>query len=398
MADNNITENDRTRCGSPTLVRYIYIPVVFLAAVAMSPLATVFDQYIYYSIAVDQGLINTSHTLAHNQSACERNVTILSAKVDSLASYFTLYSKLSCDLPAFLAMPIWAAYGDRRGRRKPVLISSAGVLASLGLLLAVIRWKLALWLTLFCFALQGITGYLGLTVCIACAAQIAHHGSPAHRTMQMAVMELTYYTGGTLGNFAAGYVLGFFGFAWCFAIIGGLVVLLLFYCFCALESGPDTSAPCHSSDDHSAGGPDSTVQQVSYDNFTTTDDDDDDDDDKDHDDDDRPLVPTKEPTSSGTITTITSTVAAPYKLYFTISPGDDPTVRKRLLIILAVAYLHESANAGSYNVTDIFAVSAPLCWNPIKLGYYRYTVKCRYITYKPIYVQAISYIYVLYGI
>lgn len=206
-------------------------PAIFLNAFAMTLTSPLTAQYVYRRIWEETG--NYSFASDSNVSECEKNKSSpmfeFQEEVQKKASLFSLQMEMSGLIPGLVSTFILLSNSDLHGRKLPMILSSAGALAT------------SIWLCLlsyfaFPFQLLIASTFLGAlcgnytTFWGACLAYIVDQCKEhKQKIIRIAVIDFILGLVTGLTGLASGYFIRELGFVWSFVIIAVTLAVNLTY-------------------------------------------------------------------------------------------------------------------------------------------------------------------------
>lgn len=206
-------------------------PAIFLNAFAMTLTSPLTAQYVYRRIWEETG--NYSFASDSNVSECEKNKSSpmfeFQEEVQKKASLFSLQMEMSGLIPGLVSTFILLSNSDLHGRKLPMILSSAGALAT------------SIWLCLlsyfaFPFQLLIASTFLGAlcgnytTFWGACLAYIVDQCKEhKQKIIRIAVIDFILGLVTGLTGLASGYFIRELGFVWSFVIIAVTLAVNLIY-------------------------------------------------------------------------------------------------------------------------------------------------------------------------
>ncbi|XP_006165886.1 solute carrier family 46 member 3 isoform X2 [Tupaia chinensis] len=222
-------ENSATH---PSNMKIVFVePAIFLSAFAMTLTTPLTTQYVYRRIWEETS--NYSFAFDSNISQCEKNKSsplfISQEEVQKKASLFSLQMDMSGLIPGLVSTFILLSISDHHGRKLPMILSSAGALAT------------SIWLCLLSyfalpFQLLIASSFIGAlcgnytTFWGACFAYIVDQ-CKEHRQKIIRIAIIDFILGLVTGltGLSSGYFIRELGFVWSFLIIAMALTVNLIY-------------------------------------------------------------------------------------------------------------------------------------------------------------------------
>ncbi|XP_022094270.1 proton-coupled folate transporter-like [Acanthaster planci] len=212
-------------------------PVLMVAFAAVGVHLMISVEYLQSLVARDRAA-NGSHL---NQS-CTSNASDpayqLQQEIQSETSLWAMYLQLCAFGLAALTTPVISAWSDNYGRKVPIFVCCAGILANCAVYLAATSLDLPRYVLFVGEALQGLTGNMVLISPLS-LAYIADITREKQRTLRFVVITGTTVLGVACAQFGVGYAVDSFGFAPVYAALCvalGVVLLYIAVPTCLLET------------------------------------------------------------------------------------------------------------------------------------------------------------------
>ncbi|XP_023386452.1 solute carrier family 46 member 3 [Pteropus vampyrus] len=206
-------------------------PAICLSTFALTLTSPLTTQYVYRRIWEDSG--NYSMASASNVSDCDKNksspIFAFQEEVQKKMSLFNLQIDISGLIPGLVSTFILLSHSDRRGRKFPLILCSAGALAT------------SIWLCLlsyfaFPFQLLIASTFFGalcgnsITFFGACFAYIVDQcKEEKHRTIRIALTDFLLGLVTGLTGLSSGYFIRELGFVWSFFVTTVVLTVNLIY-------------------------------------------------------------------------------------------------------------------------------------------------------------------------
>ncbi|XP_016007377.2 solute carrier family 46 member 3 [Rousettus aegyptiacus] len=210
---------------------FLVEPAICLSAFAMTLISPLTTQYVYRRIWEESG--NYSMAPASNVSDCARNKSsptfAFQEEVQKKMSLFSLQMDISGLIPGLVSTFVLLSHSDRRGRKFPLILCSAGALAT------------SVWLSLLSyfalpFQLLIASTFFGafcgnsITFFGACFAYIIDRcKEEKHRTVRIAIIDFLLGLVTGLTGLSSGYFIRELGFVWSFVITAVVLTVNLVY-------------------------------------------------------------------------------------------------------------------------------------------------------------------------
>ncbi|XP_047716733.1 solute carrier family 46 member 3 [Prionailurus viverrinus] len=221
-------------------------PAICLSAFAMTLTAPLTTQYVYRRIWEETS--NYSFVSDSNISACGKNTSspifAFQEEVQKKVSLFNLQMDISGLIPGLVSTFILLSHSDHRGRKFPLILSSAGALATSVWLCVLSYFAFPVQLLIastFIGALCGnSTTFLG-----ACFAYVVDQCvEQKQRTIRIAIIDFILGLVTGLTGLSSGYFIRELGFVWSFFIISmAFAVNLIYILFFLGDSLKESSSP-----------------------------------------------------------------------------------------------------------------------------------------------------------
>lgn len=189
--------------------------------------------YMQYGIFQDLVYEKVCRT-TFNITVCENlHVPRYSACLDAVqngASMWILSSTVSLTVPSLISANFLGSWGDRFGRKLPLVLPSVGGLLSTLVFIWMSLYNLSgpVWPIVIAGGISGIFG--GFVSCImAVTSYVSSISSQGSRTARVALLEAMSFIGGTFGPFAGGGLLSVSSHAVVFGCISMLYLLIIAY-------------------------------------------------------------------------------------------------------------------------------------------------------------------------
>uniref|UniRef100_A0A667G0L5 Lysosomal proton-coupled steroid conjugate and bile acid symporter SLC46A3 n=1 Tax=Lynx canadensis TaxID=61383 RepID=A0A667G0L5_LYNCA len=221
-------------------------PAICLSAFAMTLTAPLTTQYVYRRIWEETS--NYSFVSDSNISECGKNTSspifAFQEEVQKKVSLFNLQMDISGLIPGLVSTFILLSHSDHRGRKFPLILSSAGALATSVWLCVLSYFAFPVQLLIastFIGALCGnSTTFLG-----ACFAYVVDQCvEQKQRTIRIAIIDFILGLVTGLTGLSSGYFIRELGFVWSFFIISmAFAVNLIYILFFLGDSLKESSSP-----------------------------------------------------------------------------------------------------------------------------------------------------------
>ncbi|CAK6443020.1 unnamed protein product [Pipistrellus nathusii] len=210
---------------------FLVEPAICLSAFALTLISPLTTQYVYRRIWEETG--NYSIAPESNISECEKNksspIFAFQEEVQKKVSLFNLQMDISGLIPGLVSTFILLSYSDHRGRKFPLILTSAGALVTSAWLCLLSYFTFPFQLLIastFIGALFGnSTTFLGASF----AYIVDQCKEEKQRTIRIAIIDFILGLVTGLTGLSSGYFIRELGFVWSFFIITMALAVNLIY-------------------------------------------------------------------------------------------------------------------------------------------------------------------------
>ncbi|XP_067681839.1 lysosomal proton-coupled steroid conjugate and bile acid symporter SLC46A3-like [Haliotis asinina] len=210
-------------------------PVLFFYMIGIFLSIPTFQAFVYDKVCTDK----------YNETFCSRlrNKTFQEDHkteadyVQSETSYWILKKTVVERVPAcFIVLFFLGSWGDKVGRKLPVIIPSVGAtLSYIVYMILSIYPSSKVEYVMVPAALNGLSGSF-TALLMSVYSYVAHIADPNNRTVRIGIVEAVIFFAGTIGVFISGVMLDNTSFTFVFAFISGCSFLGLVYAVIRLEN------------------------------------------------------------------------------------------------------------------------------------------------------------------
>ena len=293
-------------------------PAVIAFVLFAYPMGIVSSLYILekisHDMALKKGMVNISDK-ANISNLCEMNNTDpwykFQEKVQAHASYFNILLTVASNIPAFFMSLFLGPYSDRVGRKYTMILPLCGTLASAVCYVVVIGFDLNINWLFVGSVLNGLGGYFTCML-MGCFAYVADITEPEQRMFRITVIEMCMFASTVVTPIPIGYLIQTAGYLYPFIIVGGGILLNIFYVIFFVPE---------------------TIQ--------------------------------KDPLTDNSFFT-----TRPVKETVRLFAKDNGTDRRWQLDIMLVAFFIATLPTMDYSLSTMFEKNEPLCWTSVVIGYF----------------------------
>ena len=159
------------------------------------------------------GFNYTGHASLQRHPCEDENGTTRDPILDSIqaeASHWAMIYWLTAALPGAMIAIFLGGWSDRIGRRLLMGIASFGYVFESSVAMAVVYWKLPLWVLVLGSTVEGLTGSFP-AILLAVYSYASDRSEVKSRTVRLVLLEMAMFIGSGLGNISGGLVLKNFG-------------------------------------------------------------------------------------------------------------------------------------------------------------------------------------------
>ncbi|XP_046577636.1 solute carrier family 46 member 3-like [Haliotis rubra] len=210
-------------------------PVLFLYMIGLFLSIPTFQAFVYNKVCIDK----------YNETFCGslRNQTFQEDHkteedyVQSETSYLILKRTAVERVPAcFIVLFFLGSWGDKVGRKLPVIIPSVGTtLSYIGYMILSIYPSSKVEYVMIAAVVNGLSGSF-TALLMASYSYVTHVADPKNRTTRIGIVEAVIFLAGTVGVFTSGVMLDNTSFTFVFAVMSGCSFLGLVYAVIRLEN------------------------------------------------------------------------------------------------------------------------------------------------------------------
>jgi len=197
-------------------------PLLFGGSLFILLYAIVVDQFIFHETAVKYDYNSTEPKCGENSS------DLLYNKVTKESSKWLLYCNIAGFSTSFIFTPIITSWGDRVGRKPPLVFVFIGFFFFISITIVTVSMKLPLYWLIVARLVCGLGGdFSALLAC--CYAYLSDVSTRHNRTMRLMVGEAFMGLGGIIGNMISGPWINSKGFESPLWLLLALTVVSLLY-------------------------------------------------------------------------------------------------------------------------------------------------------------------------
>ncbi|CAK8680147.1 unnamed protein product [Clavelina lepadiformis] len=187
------------------ILRKITVEPIFLCCMVITVMySTISSQYIYYRLSKNYGFENGTKASECGLNNMTNTTRDLQNKVTAEANEWRLYLNIANFIPSFFTTILIGGWGDRVGRRLPLICSFTGYVVMLALYIVVVHLELDIIYLLIAQIAHCIGGGFSGILC-SCYAYLADISTHEDRTVRIAIGEANLGLGSILGNLAGGF-------------------------------------------------------------------------------------------------------------------------------------------------------------------------------------------------
>lgn len=293
-------------------------PVILFASIGFGVLFTLQPQYIKQRLADDRNF-----TISQTENGCNLSTSdpdyIIEQEIQADVSSWQMIINICGFFPSLFTAPIIGAWGDKVGRKLAIGVPILGYMITMLTYLIVYYCILPLWVLAIGYFLQGTTGGYGL-VLAGCYAYVADITTKEKRMLRIVIIQALFVFGMGLSQVLIGLFIRLTGFApslW-------LAALSLTASLAYIVSPPFL------------------VETI------------------------RRTKKSRDPD------VVASPVADPSRLEAMgqLFRENTDSRRTKLILLLLIAFSTEGVNQASLNITIIYGLGPPFCWNSVVVGFY----------------------------
>ncbi|XP_048259081.1 solute carrier family 46 member 3-like isoform X7 [Haliotis rufescens] len=217
-------------------------PVLFLYTLGFSLRNPTFQAFVYNKICIDS--YNETFCTSLQNKTFQVDYKTEEDYVQSQTSYWILKKNVVELLPSCLiVLFILGSFGDKVGRKLPVILPSLGAtLSSIVYLILSIYPSSKMEYFFIAAAVNGLSGgYTSLIMSVY--SYVTHIADPTNRTVRIGILESIIFFAGTVGVFLSGVMLDNTSFVFVFAFISGSSFLGMLYAIIRLENIGSNTRP-----------------------------------------------------------------------------------------------------------------------------------------------------------
>jgi len=284
-------------------------PVVVLFYISFNASVPVMQQFIYDRYAQEFGVEVTDASAC--QSENKSSPAFLRQQMAQAASSRMMIAlALACVIPALISTLLLGPYSDQAGRKVAMLPALAGEVMRMVVNAVVIYYELPLWVMLISFFLDGLVGSAGC-VMMSCFAYLSDITTHKQRSSRILILEVCMGVGVMGSQVGVGHMIAALGYFWPMFTIAVMNIFNFFYVLFLLPESLDR---------------DPNAKFFSWHHFKK-----------------------------------------PFQLYIV----DDWKERRwKLQLVLLTFALFIVVELGTNEITTLYLLNSPLCWDSIFVGYY----------------------------
>lgn len=234
-SDDDDSEDERLLPATDVTVRphrcvLLEVPV-FLYFVALVTQYPVLQFYLYDRFSEELGVPsfqNESDTCT-NSSNANHSSGDAETQIQTKTSEFVMYMSFICNFVAIIPTLLLGRLTDKFGRKFVVYVSSAGLIASQVLTIAVFHCRLATNLLFLTSLLQGVTGSFGLYLA-AIFGMVADFTTPGkQRAFRVTTMEAAIAVSSSVGTTTSGIWVKEMGYIWPLVFAVSLIIVAVMF-------------------------------------------------------------------------------------------------------------------------------------------------------------------------
>jgi PCFT/HCP family folate transporter-like MFS transporter 1/3 len=208
----------------------VWIKNITVEPVLLFYMLAIFMQYGIFQDLVYEKVCRTTFNVTVCENLHDAKYSECLDTVQNDASMWILSSSVSLALPSIMSANFLGSWGDRFGRKLPLILPSVGGLLSALVYVWMSLYNLSgpVWPIVIASGISGMFG--GFVSCImTVTSYVSSISSQSSRTARVALIEAMSFIGGTVGPFAGGGLLSISSHAVVFCCISTLHMLVIVY-------------------------------------------------------------------------------------------------------------------------------------------------------------------------
>ncbi|CAK8680146.1 proton-coupled folate transporter-like isoform X2 [Clavelina lepadiformis] len=211
------------------ILRKITVEPIFLCCMVITVMySTISSQYIYYRLSKNYGFEDETKASECGLNNVTNTTRDLQNKVTAEANEWNLYLNIANFIPSFFTTVLIGGWGDRVGRRLPLICSFTGCVLLVAIYIVVVHLELDIFYLLIGQIVYGIGGGFSGILC-SCYAYLADISTHEDRTVRVAIGEANLGLGSLFGNLVGGFWIAAQGFEPLLWFLLALTLSTIFY-------------------------------------------------------------------------------------------------------------------------------------------------------------------------